>query len=300
MMRDRSKRKPGRSTVVVTYVLLGIWLVLISFGVVSAMGPDWLEGLSSRGIGVESKAAKNAGDTLLRQGEHERAIALYQYALRVDPEYVGAMTNLANAYRLHGEPELGEALLRDALRERRGQQGVIAFNLAGLLEERGDREEALRYYRMAIDSSARQDLVFEKIGTLLFDEGAYDEALDAFEKTLEIRTDPATSYRTMLRRSLAAFEGDSTNLAVIEAQLGREWSAADLAPYDLELILEAQHVDDEIARTHTCLGIIHGRMGRAEKAVAHLEKALEIAPDDKHALTHLREQRRLLDGGGRE
>jgi tetratricopeptide (TPR) repeat protein len=296
MARDRSRKEPGRSTALVTYVLLGIWLVLISFGVVSAIGPEWLEGLSSRGIGVESKAAKNAGDTLLRQGEYDRAIALYQYALKVDPDYVGAMTNLANTYRLHGKPELGEALLRDALRERRGQQGVIAFNLAGLLEERGDREEALRYYRMAIDSSARQDRVFERIGTLLFDAGAYEEALEAFEKTLEIRTDPAASYRTMLRRSLAAFEDDSTNRAIIEEQLGRPWSIADLAPYDLGLILEAQHVDRDLARTHTCLGIVHGRIGNPAEAVEHLEKALEIVPGDRDARMHLKEQMRFLEG----
>jgi len=297
-MTGRSATQPGRGKTVLTYILLGIWVVLISFGALSTLDPEWLQELSSRGIAVESRGAKEAGDTLLRQGQYGRAIALYEHALKIRPDYIGAMVNLAIAYRQLGAAERGERLLRDALREGRGERGVIAFNLAELLEKQGKTDEALRYYRQAIDSSVQQDRLHEKLGTVHFAAGAYKEALEAFEKSLQIRMDPVASYRNMLHRSLSAFEDDSTNLAIIEEQLDREWSAADLAPYDLEVILGSLHADREIARNHTCLGIVYSRMGEPARAVEHLEKALAITPDDRDAAENLREQKALLGGRG--
>ena len=287
--------RPSPKRTVITWALLIVWLVLISFGVVSALNPPWLAAISREGIEVEARTAKNAGDTLLRQRQYGRAIGLYRYALEIQPDYVGAMVNLAIAFGQVGEPERGEEILRRALQQGTGRTGVIAFNLAELLRRHGKTEEALTYYRQSLGSSVRQDRVYGRLGDLHLAAERYQDAREAFEMALGIQSDPAASYRKMLRRSLTSFEDDTVSLAVIEEQLGREWTAEDLEAYDLQVVLEAQKTDHEIARTHRCLGIVHGHLGDPVRAIEHLERALEIFPGDRDAANHLEMQRRLLE-----
>lgn len=294
-MATQAVQQPGRGRTTFTWILLGIWLVLISFGAVSAINPPWLQEISSKGIDVEARGAKNAGDTLLRQRAYTRAIPLYQHALEIKPDYVGATVNLAIAYRQIGAVDKAEMLLRDKLKEGEGRQGVIAFNLAELLEKQGKREEAFRYYGQTIGSSVRQDRVLTKLGTLLFEAGEYQRSLDAFMTALDFQTDPAAAYAHMLRRSLSTFEDDAVNLPIIEEQLTRKLSAEELARYDLDIIERRQRADREIATTHTLIGAVHARLNDPRKAITHFESALRIAPENVDAANRLKKQQELLE-----
>ncbi|MEC4748115.1 tetratricopeptide repeat protein [Methylomicrobium sp. Wu6] len=57
----------------------------------------------------------NQGNFLLRQGRLDAAIAAYERAIRLDPLFVGAYVNLADAYRQQGREGEGEKQLRRGL-----------------------------------------------------------------------------------------------------------------------------------------------------------------------------------------
>jgi tetratricopeptide (TPR) repeat protein len=288
--------EPARGTRIVTWGLAALWAVLILFGIVSAMNPTWLRGLSAGGIEVEARHARDAADALLRDGRVTRAIGLYEYVLGIKPDDVGATVNLAVAYAQAGALDRAEALLRGALERGVDSRGTIAFNLADTLERKGRTEQALAYFGEALGTATRQDQVHMRMGRLLLVLKRYEEAEDSFAAALRIQMDPASSYRRMLARSLTAYESDSTSLAIIENLLASETDETDLSRYDSEFLSLSQAMDKSLVRTHTCLGFTAARMGDPQGAIAHFEKALEIDPNDREAAAYLREQRERLRG----
>jgi tetratricopeptide (TPR) repeat protein len=274
---------PSRGKTVLTWFLMLVWLVLISFGAISLTNPRWLQEWGHRGTQSESRAYKQYGDAFLHQGDYRRAIPQYQKALQITPQRVSVMINLAVAYMYAGFPQEADRLLKDASRLESNRKDLIDFNLGELMERQGKTEEAIRYYRKAIGSKVDQGLVYRKLGLLFLGAKRYQEALEAFEKTLTNQTDVDLSYMDMLRRSLDAYEDDTVTLPIIEAEFSRGVSTEDLAPYDLKIIRHLQQTDPEIAKTHNHIAYIQLQMKDYQSAASHYQRSLEIWPGNTDA-----------------
>ena len=274
---------PSHRQTVITWLLVLVWLVLISFGAVSLTNPLWLQKLGQQGVQAESRAYKQYGDSFLHQGDYNRAIAYYRKALEITPQRVNVMINLAVAYTYSGVPQEAERVLKAASRLENNRQDLISFNLGEVLERQGKTEEAIRCYKEAIGSKVDQGLVYRKLGLLYLGANRYDEALEAFEKTLTNQTDVNLSYMDMLNRSLDDYEDDTVTLPIIEAQFSRGVSITDLAPYDLKIIRYLQESDPEIAKTHNHLAYIHVQRKDYSSAARHYQRSLEIWPGNSDA-----------------
>jgi tetratricopeptide (TPR) repeat protein len=274
---------PSRRQTVLTWFLVLVWLALISFGAISLTNPQWLQEWGHQGVQAESRAYKQYGDSFLHQGDYRRAIAYYQKALEITPQRVSIMINLAVAYTYSGVPQEAERVLKAASQLENNRQDLISFNLGEVLERQGKTEEAIRCYREAIGSKVDQGLVYRKLGLLYLGANRYDEALEAFEKTLANQTDVNLSYMDMLNRSLDDYEDDTVTLKIIEAQFSRGISAKDLAPYDLKIIRHLQETDPEIAKTHNHLAYIQVQRKDYSSAARHYQRSLEIWPNNTDA-----------------
>ena len=292
------KQRPkglSRNQAIFTWVLLLLWLILMSFGIISTINPEWLKNLSYIGVKVESRDYKNYGDSFLNQRNYKQAIIQYKQALKIKPDYVGALINLAVAYIHLGDEKQAAQMLMNALQMQTSQKGVIYYNLGELLEKQEKWDEAIRYYEKAIGSEFEQGLIYRKLGTLYLAIGQYEKAKKAFEMTLADQLDPCTSYKNMLRKSIAVFENDTINLPIIKEQLARDIHPEDLASYDLEIIRLLQKSDPEIAKTHNHLGLIYARLGDVNKAIEHFQKSLQIWPGNLDARKNLQLLQRIQE-----
>ena len=279
----RRRSSPSRGQTVLTWFLALVWLALISFGVISLTNPQWLQEWARQGVQAESRAYKQYGDSFLHQGDYLRAIAQYQTALRMTPERVSVMINLAVAYMYAGAPQQAAQVLRAASRLDSNRKDLISFNLGELLERQGKTEEAIHYYREAIGSKVDQGLVYRKLGLFYLGAERYEEALKAFENTLASQTDVNLPYMDMLRRCLDFYENDTVKLPIIEAQFSRGVGTEDMTPYDLKIIRHLQQTDPEIAKTHNHLGYIHVQRKDYSSAAHHYQRSLEIWPGNTDA-----------------
>ncbi len=276
-----------------TWVLLLIWIILVSFAAISTLDPKWLQELARPGIKAESGSYKDYGDNLLRERNYRMAIVQYQYALEIKPDNMGALVNLAITYGQAGNIQRGVKILKDALQKDTGRRGTISYNLGELLEKQGNIVEANQYYEEALNSEVEQDLVCRKLGTLYLDSRQYEKARVAFEKTLAVQNDPAYLYQNMLTRSLTIYQDDTVNLPIIEELLARNISAEDLAPYDVEIIRQIQRNNPEIAKTHNHLGLIYSIQGDITRAIEHFQQSLQIWPGNIDAQRNLQVLQRL-------
>jgi tetratricopeptide (TPR) repeat protein len=279
--------KPSRLRTAITLGLIFIWLCLISFAFIAASEPPWLKNISKFGKTGESRTMKDLGDNYLRQKNFLMAIAHYQRALEIKPDFVGAMTNLAIALNFTGNGERGIKILRDALKLNSGQSGVIYFNMAQILEGQGKKKEAIEYYMKTIDSEVEQDMVYRRLGILYLDAKEYENARVAFEMALQIQTDAVTPYLNMLKLNLEVYRADKDNLRIIEQMIKDSLNAEDLKYFDLNTIETINRSDPEIARTHNYLGIICTAQGNVDRAREHFEESQRIWPENIDARNSL-------------
>lgn len=82
------------------------------------------------------------------QAEHA-----YREAVRLDPSFANAMTNLGNLRLRQGDSQEAEELYRQALKVHAGQPEAL-YNLGCLNFHRGDLQLALQYFEQAVQSDA--------------------------------------------------------------------------------------------------------------------------------------------------
>jgi tetratricopeptide (TPR) repeat protein len=276
-----------------TLLLMIIWLALISFSIISATDPPWLRKIAHIGRSDEAAGMKDYGDNFLRQKDYPMAIAQYQSALQIKPDYLEAMINMATSYYLMGNTRQGIKIFQDALRLKSGYEGTVYFNMADLYEKQGKNDQAIDCLLKALDAGAEQDPIYCRLGVLYLKVGRSDDALSSFENALRIQVDQTTPYMKMLITNLAAFTYDEENLPVIKEMIKKGVTIEDLKAYDPETIKNVTESDPEIAKTHNFLGMIYLNRGKIEKAAEQFELSEQIWPGNPVAQKNMLALRQL-------
>jgi tetratricopeptide (TPR) repeat protein len=193
----------------------------------------------------------NFGGALMREGRVDEAIAHFEEARRIRPDYAATLSNLGVA--VQGKGRIGEAieLYREALKAR-PEHLEAWLNLGNALGKSGDVEGGLAAFREA-ERLQRGD---PSIGALI---------RAATEVKARSATPPQVAA-SALPGSVASYE---------RANGLRERGRFDEAAAAYR---EAIRIDPGFAEAYNNLGSVLGRQGRAEEAVVEIRKALEISP----------------------
>lgn len=148
-----------------------------------------------------------------------------------------------------------------------------AWNVLGVLEEeRGNRQDALRYYKKAL--RMRQNLgdkvetsnSLNNLGVLYEDLGQPDSALAYHKQNLTIQEELKDSLRIARAYfNIASALQEAGDLTEARGQL-----------YEARRILEALNDPDGIAKVHTQLGHIYFELGRFDEALSWYKQALDM------------------------
>lgn len=143
---------------------------------------------------------------------------------------------------------------------------VAHNNVAALLLERGQVDEAISHYEKALNIRSENHethyhlsvaLLHTSLGNALARKGRLDEALVHYRKAVELRDDFADAH---------------TNLASLLARKGE--TAEAIAHYE-----KAIAIPPEDALSHIRLAKLLLQLGRNDEAVAHYRRALELTKD---------------------
>lgn len=195
----------------------------------------------------EAIKRNNFGAELLKQGRLEEAIAEFQRAVEVDPNYAAAHFSLAYAY------------------------------------ERGERiDEAIAQYQKALELEPGNLLGHNNLGVLYDKKGLYDEAIDAFEQALQIDPSNATVLANLesARKNKATIQEREARIAdarkQVEAQpnnpqvtynLARVYAALDMKEQAFEWLEKALRLgfdDTRFVREDPAMAVLQNdpRLGR--------------------------------------
>jgi protein O-mannosyl-transferase len=206
----------------------------------------------------------NMGEALASRGEHGAAIALYEDALRKDPNNAEIRANLGMLLVITGKDQEATAQFEAALLLNPHQPD--AHNGLGTLLAIADRlDEAIRHHQQALESRPRFPQARYNLGKEYAAKGMTDRAIEQLQKAIELKPDYTEAHEKLA------------------AVLTGEKRLADAEPHYRAAIMARPENPDLRFRFAQTLA----QMGNLDESVAQLREAVRIRPDWPAALNNL-------------
>lgn len=146
--------------------------------------------------GRASRAAEKVrmGTALVRAGNPGSAVAYFREAIRIDPRFEPAYVGLGELYRAQGRDSDALEAVRAGL-QRRPRSVPLALLLAAIVGP-SDPGEAATILRRVAEAEPRSVRVWEALGALARERGAFAEALAAYRAVVRLTAgDPEQADR---------------------------------------------------------------------------------------------------------
>ena len=208
-------------------------------------------------------AYDNRGVALNAAGKIDAAVADYEQALALNPDYPNANNNLARILAERGKLPEAIALYRRAL-QAKPDKLEIRNNLGNALSDAGAIDEAIEQYRFVLQRAPKHVNARNGYAGALAAQGKLAEAERELNAVLETAPDDLSAL---------------SNLGNVYAMTGRREQAAALYRRSL-----AVKPDDP--RTLGNLGNVMLELGQLDAAVENYRRAVQVAPTnpDAHAM----------------
>jgi len=236
---------------------------------------------------------------LVEQGSYQEGVEAAEKAIELGSTHEMVLRARWDGYRGLGD-EAKAAEAQDALEQagRLAEDAKKAFNEGVQLYKQGDYEGAYAKYQEAFDMDKNLKVAQLGVATMGLKTERYREAIAVAEAMLE--DEPTNEEAIRIRYNAALALGDEqllldalVSLAAVEpdAAVDGLWALA-MSAYDADdserskdRFSKVLAVDPNRARAHYYLGLIYVGEGANDEAKTHLERFVELAPDDPEAAT---------------
>jgi tetratricopeptide (TPR) repeat protein len=277
---------------------LPVLLVLLVVGALGARtlvrNEDYRSGLSIWQSAVDrwprnARAHSNLGIALSSEGREPEAVAQYEEALRLDPDFADAHNNLGKSLAAAGRQAEAMAQYEDALRLK-PDFAEAYYNLGNAQLRSGRTEEAMALYEKALAIRPNFAQAHNNLGVALADQGRSSEAVAQLEEALRLRPDYAEA-RSNLKDVLSSANSESaaalaakpgplqSDAAERHNNRGIELTNAGRTQEAIDQFEQALRLRPDYAEARNNLGNVLAMTGRAPEAAAQYEEALRLKPD---------------------
>lgn len=233
-----------------------------------------------------------------RLGQNKEAIELGKQAAEMSPQDLRAQLALAEAYEAADREEEALETYRQAVLIEPDNE-LVRAKVVELVEATDYEGGTMEFYRRLADEFPGLTGIQEIYGDQLLEAEQWDEAVEHFEKMVELRPDDSAMKTNLVRAMLLTGQEDSalilieqmmsdesaTVLSLLElAEMVREQGDLDLVIRLLEQVQAAGHDD---ARVPLALAQVQQEAGQTEEAIATLEDLLTENPESYPAVTAL-------------
>jgi tetratricopeptide (TPR) repeat protein len=142
----------------------------------------------------------------------DEAIASFNKALSLKPDYAEAYYNMGLAFQDQGKLEEAIGSYNKALSLK--PDYAEAYNTTGnALQDQGKLEEAIASYNKALSLKPDYAEAYNNMGNALNDQGKLEEAIASFNKALSLKPDYAEAHRHL--SSLIKYKPDNTQVTLV-------------------------------------------------------------------------------------
>jgi tetratricopeptide (TPR) repeat protein len=203
-----------------------------------------------------AQAHNNLGAALIQKGGVDDAVAHYQKALEVYPNYPEAHSNLGLALYQKGQVDDAVAHYQKALEINPNYPGAHN-NLGNALLRKGQVDAAVAHYQKALEINPNYPEAHNNLGNALFQKGQLDEAISQFQKAVQINPNSPEVYNNL---GNALYQKGQVDVAVAHYQ-------------------KALEINPNSPETHYNLGHALVQEGQLDPAIAQFQEVLRLKPD---------------------
>jgi protein O-mannosyl-transferase len=237
----------------------------------------------------------NLGEAYDKIGKYDLAIAEFEAALRINPNYFFALSNLGNVYGKKKQYAQTIIYTKQAL-EKNPNYAPGHYNLAKALHITGKPEKAMASYRSAVKYNPYFEEAFFNLGFLALEQKQFIEAISSFKNFLKMQPKHpkahfglGTVYAMMGNHGEAKqyyknaiaydpeFLSPYINLANLHMASGNAIEAKTL----LKMVLLKK---PNLAGVHKNLGLIYMQEKDTNNASKHLNEYIRLMPMAKDAM----------------
>lgn len=237
------------------------------------------------------------GSLYLEAKEYDRAIGAAEKLLELSPDDPAALMVLYDAYVAKDEKAKAQEYL-DRLSSAGGgtAAAVRVFNAGADAARAGNLDTALTLFAKAIEIDAELAPAHAAQARLLLARESYQEALAAAERALDIDPELVDAQRVRYEayrrlgqdeKAMEVFEtlaaADPEGLAEALYKRGQEAFQAGDTAAAVQALEQAVQAKPDHARAHYWLGLSYANADDKAKAKLHLQKFIELAPNDPEA-----------------
>ena len=212
--------------------------------------------LSEQNQSISTETYNFGGNVKFKQGDYVGAIADYDKAIQLKPDYAEAYNNRGLAKHELGKHEAALADFDKAIQLKPGLS--VAYNNQGLAKQAlGKLHAAITDFDKAIQLKDDDVVVYNNRGLAKDKLGEYEAALADFETAIQLKPDYVDAYN---------------NRGYVKGKLGDHFAA--LADYDKAIQLKPDYVD-----AYNNRGFVKYELGDHFAALADYDKAIQLKPD---------------------
>jgi predicted O-linked N-acetylglucosamine transferase (SPINDLY family) len=171
-----------------------------------------------------AEAHNNLGLALAARGRIDQAIAHYERALSLHPDYAKAHNNLGLALAARGRIDQAIAHYERAL-SLNPDDALAHNNLGNALRARGQTDQAIAHYERALSLNPDDALAHHNLGSVLMLQGRIDLAFPHYERALSLWPDNVAAYHSLLLILNYATDKDPAAVYAAHLDFARRWEA---------------------------------------------------------------------------
>jgi len=272
---------------IIRYFLLGIWSLLLIFGLLTLIQPQWLVDLSKPGRKEEAQGFIEQGNVFLYQSDQNRtkanlenAISNYQKALSIDSLNITAIANMGVVYLYLDELEEAKLKFEQCLSIDSLSDYFIYAYLGDYYERIGDIEKALEYYLQSAKTHPNPAYPLRKAGLYSAQLHRYDEAISLLNQSIDLEKSFEHFYRTELNyaKLRAIPVSDTININIINEILKKEDLSSYLTHYDAYIFDQTHKISKDIGHAYMYMGDVYAYKNDYKAAVENYQLCLKYFP----------------------
>ncbi len=218
----------------------------------------------------------NQGDEYFKQEEWEKAIAFYQQAIELNPDYFWSHYNLGRALSELKKWDEAIVYFKKTIALKPSNQLIIDIyqRLGGLFEEVNQYDEAVISYHKVIELNPTSPWAYRGMGNVLLKQKKLEEAVTSYQKSIELKYDEYHSHEM---------------LGLVLEQQGKLPEA--IAAYRIALQLEPNQntIQLKLSALEQKATQIVGRENRLEETNSTEREALKFQPNNSSVTTQAEE-----------